>query len=162
MQLLVEREVYPWADDSMLALFQKHFIVQHCLYELQTHFSNHRLHLHITPVHITLAAATAATPALADDGARQQIAAFYLDLENFYAATPDTVAQHLANFWRRVKKTEADTDAYTTLALKGDESWPDIQRRFRELAATTHPDKGGDAATFASIKAAYDALKAAR
>ncbi|WP_179957754.1 DNA-J related domain-containing protein [Exilibacterium tricleocarpae] len=162
VQLLVAEKVYPWAGDSTLALFQKHFIVQHSLYELRQHFSTRKLWLHIAPVEISLAAAEDAETKTLNVAAQQQVADFYLDLANFYTATPDTVADYLQRFWRRFEKTEAVSDPYATLGLEGAEPWPRVQRRFRELAARTHPDKGGNAETFAAVKAAYDALKASR
>ncbi len=50
--------------------------------------------------------------------------------------------------------------ALTVLGLDDDTDLPALKRRFRELARTRHPDRGGDEADFQRLHAAYEALRA--
>jgi hypothetical protein len=171
--LLVQHNVYQWSENNLLALFQKHFIVQHCLYSLRQHFSSLSQKLNITPLQIWLSAEdrNACADTVEHDvqtpaQAQERVAAFYHELENFYQATPASVQEYLQQFWRKYDKAtgigNSPADAYKVLDLSGDESWSEVQQRFRELAGKAHPDKGGDADEFSKIKAAYDAIKARR
>ena len=49
-------------------------------------------------------------------------------------------------------------DAYTTLGVERHATDEDIKRAYRKLAATHHPDKGGDTAKFQEVQQAYETL----
>jgi len=49
-------------------------------------------------------------------------------------------------------------DAYTTLGVGRNATDEDIKRAYRKLAATHHPDKGGDTAKFQEVQQAYETL----
>lgn len=51
--------------------------------------------------------------------------------------------------------------ALSVLGLAAGAEPADIKRAFRALALRTHPDKGGEAATFVAVKRAYDVALAA-
>ena len=54
------------------------------------------------------------------------------------------------------------SEAFTALGLPPTAAVDDVKRAYRQCAATTHPDKGGDAAAFQELSAAYEvALKVA-
>lgn len=49
-------------------------------------------------------------------------------------------------------------DHYAALQVKRNATQEEIKKAYRELAATHHPDHGGDTNTFQAINAAYDVL----
>ena len=48
------------------------------------------------------------------------------------------------------------SEAFTALGLPPTAAVDDVKRRYRQLAAATHPDKGGDAEAFQELSAAYE------
>ena len=50
---------------------------------------------------------------------------------------------------------------HAVLGCRPDSTQDEIRSAYRSLAKTAHPDAGGDAATFARLTAAYDALREA-
>lgn len=56
------------------------------------------------------------------------------------------------------KRVVADESPYSILGVTKDATWPQIKTAFRKLAMQHHPDKGGDAATFRKIRAAFELL----
>jgi hypothetical protein len=52
--------------------------------------------------------------------------------------------------------------ARSILGVAADATEEEIKRAFHALALATHPDRGGDAASFMRVKSAYDALRGGR
>ena len=50
------------------------------------------------------------------------------------------------------------TDFYSTLGVGRNASQDDIKKAYRKLAATHHPDRGGNTAKFQEVQAAYETL----
>jgi curved DNA-binding protein len=50
------------------------------------------------------------------------------------------------------------TDFYSTLGVSRNASQDDIKKAYRKLAATHHPDRGGDTKKFQEVQAAYETL----
>ena len=88
--------------------------------------------------------------------------AFYLDYDNFFSATPDSVSELLQSFWQSYDDFINANPALTVLGLEAQAEWPRIQQRYRQLAKENHPDKGGDKAKFIQIRQAFETLKRAR
>lgn len=63
-----------------------------------------------------------------------------------------------ARFWDRYLAIDKRLEALQTLGLPADATWDMVERVYRRLAAKHHPDKGGDAARFREIRAAYEIL----
>lgn len=148
-------------DDAQLALFQKHFLIMNALYRLQESlWRDERLWLMISPLRIALetidhcAAETKLAPH-ADDALR----AYYLDWQQFIATDSAAVTELLTSFWTRFAAHDQRDEALATLQLDGNADRDTIKRQYRRLAAATHPDRGGDAAQFLAIRAAYEVLK---
>ncbi|HEY3698272.1 MAG TPA: DNA-J related domain-containing protein [Spongiibacteraceae bacterium] len=148
-------------DDSQLALFQKHFLIMNALYRLQESlWRDEQVWLTISPLRIAVqtidtAAAEQKLSVHSDDALR----AYYLDWQQFIATDSDAVANLIASFWLRYDAHDQRADALATLQLDRTADIHKIKQQYRRLAAATHPDRGGDAAQFLAIRAAYEILR---
>jgi DnaJ domain len=57
-------------------------------------------------------------------------------------------------------ESESRVLAYEVLGLTANATWDEIRKRYRELAAQHHPDRGGDQVLFRAIQKAYKLLEA--
>ncbi len=149
------------AGDAQLALFQKHFLIMNALYRLQDAlWREERLWLSIAPLRIALeSAAGDAEPQRIAPHGTDALRAYYLDWQQFIATDSAAVTALIANFWSRYAAHDRRAEALAALQLDVDAGWSEIKRQYRRLAATTHPDRGGDAARFLAIRAAYEILR---
>lgn len=154
------------AGAGTLILFKKHFLTMHCLYALQNDYTQRGLVLDVSALRVALSmdATITGETASAMPGeslrAEQVLKDFYADLEYFKAATQENVDELLRQFWQAYAKRGDAEQNLKTLELPANATWPDIQHAYRRLAQQSHPDKGGDAQTFAALSAAYNQLKA--
>ncbi len=143
-----------------LALFQQHFMLMNALYGLQEKLLNEeRLALEISPLRIRILPANNNAGNQLDFVEVSALRDYYLDWRNFSETGEAEVAELLANFWRRYEGWEGRPEALDVLGLPADASASAVSRRYRELAARHHPDKGGDPAVFIEIRKAYERLK---
>lgn len=163
--------VYGWSDDALLAMYQKLFITQAAVCELYFHYDTAGGQtLWITPVSVLLC--TNISSASNDDKKKKKapLAAangerylpnfeFYMTYDNFFSATSHNVQKLLDQFWTRYETITSYDTALSLIGLKAPVEWYQVQRRYRELAAKYHPDKGGDANKFIEIRRAYESLK---
>ncbi|MDY6890239.1 MAG: DNA-J related domain-containing protein [Pseudomonadota bacterium] len=151
------------AQEYQLRLFQKHFMIMHGLYTLQIRlWQEERLRLEISPLCVRCHAETAA-------GARQQQTAlpgagdplreYYLDWTQLQHTTAHDVQRLLAGFVAQYEHPGARQEALRTLELEAGASQETIRRRYRQLAAQLHPDKGGDSEAFIEVRRAYELLR---
>lgn len=146
-------------DDSMLLLFQKHFLCMHVLYHLRDVFYQRKLYLHISPLAIYLEDINSHDTNSEPAEYNAELRTYYLDLENLTNATKESVDKLQQDFFKRYAAWAQADEAYTELELTNNASWREIQSQYRRLIQNAHPDKGGDKATFQRIQAAYDKLK---
>ena len=149
------------AEEAQLALFQKHFLIMNALYRLQDAlWRDERLWLTISPLRIVLGTIdhSAAETKLAAHGAAA-LRTYYLDWQQLLTTDSAAVTELIASFWSRYAAHDQRAEALATLQLDGDADGDAIKRQYRRLAATTHPDRGGDAAQFLAIRAAYEVLR---
>ncbi len=148
-----------------LGLFQRHFIVMNGLYELQRQlWEEEGVVLTISPLCIQLVSLKVpeqvTPPELTKDIA---LRTYYQDWGNFDNTSQEDVIALLQAFWRRFNKcgdrSEERAKALQILNLEQSATHSDITRRYRELAAQHHPDKGGERETFIRIRQAYEILK---
>ena len=66
--------------------------------------------------------------------------------------------QLLDSFWNRFVVEDLRGPALVTLGLETDCSRQQVTQRYRQLAATHHPDKGGNPEQFIEIRQAYEVL----
>lgn len=149
------------AVEAQLALFQKHFLVMNALYRLQeVLWREENIWLSISPLCIALqgrkGGAVDAGMALHESDA---LRSYYLDWQQLAATDGEAVADLLSRFWARYAAHDRRGEALAVLQLDADADAEAIKRQYRRLAAATHPDRGGDAAQFLAIRAAYETLR---
>ncbi|NHN36052.1 molecular chaperone DnaJ [Pseudomaricurvus alcaniphilus] len=151
-----------------LGLFQAHFLLMNGLYQLQASYrSGGRGLLSISALEIALLPARGQSENSSEVAGLASVcmADYYLDWNNFSAATSDSVDELLGSFWRRYMGRD---DVLQALAVLGLESldprdlgnWLLIKQRYRRLAMECHPDRGGDQQQFTRLQAAFTRLKA--
>lgn len=162
MQGLVEHEAYTgFAEEAQLALFQKHFMIMNALYELQHQlWQEEQLFLEISPLQIQILLnnekQNKSEIAIA---ATQKLSEYYRDWTNFENTSEAQVLELLSNFWQRFSSEDKREAALAVLELELDAKRQQIIESYRRLAATHHPDKGGDTQMFIRIRQAYEILK---
>ncbi len=140
-----------------LALFRMHFLLFHLLYRLRDQlWEEHSGYLHITPLQIQLQLYQSGSAALCGHDALRD---YYLDITPLYETTEDEVKERLQWFWKKFAAGEERQQALQTLALSEPVDYAAIKRRYRELAAQHHPDRGGDTAEFQAINHAMGVLE---
>jgi hypothetical protein len=154
-----EQEFYGPLDKNVsapLLLFQKHFLLFHLLY-----FINKKLvkdkkgSLSISPLLIKkLEYVEAGTQV----GAVDALSEYYLDSQNLEEANEDNVNELLNNFWEKFLKNDKRGNALKVLGLSDPVTDKEITRRYRKLANTHHPDKGGKHDKIQEINEAYAVL----
>lgn len=171
---------FPWSGDSYVAMYQKLFVTQAALCELYfagEEQGDFRVYLNSLCVRLV----PLASPDLSANAEMQSEfqtekqavmsgeadwvspnTAFFCDWQNFVAVDASRVQDLLQNFWCDYSRFVTQDQALRSLNLSPSARWPEIQRRFRLLAAQYHPDKGGDVAAFIEIRAAYESLKKVR
>ncbi|MBD3671760.1 MAG: DnaJ domain-containing protein [Gammaproteobacteria bacterium] len=125
-----------------LGLFQRHFLLFHVLYLLQQRdWQAQRAHLEISPLKIIR---MPYRPGLSGLQESDPLRSYYLDLNNLETTTGDEVDSMLDNFWQRYLAGEGRQEALQALGLEEPVDRKIIEKRYRELAARHHPDRGGD------------------
>ena len=158
------------AESTELALFQKHFMVMNALYQLQEQVWAEGFYLSVSALAIELtprlypstlehvSAEQQSVPS-ADDIGEENLRQYYVNWENFEGMTHDGVKSLLSGFWKRYFNVDKIESSMQTLSLQPSTSWKNIEKRYRQLAAEHHPDRGGCANRFIEIRQAYEVLK---
>ena len=165
----------PRALQDPLTLFQAHFMLFHCLYQLRETFSSEGFWLEIHTLEIKLSTIEESEE---EEGSRSvtaedKLAKYYLDWSNFCQTSQDDVEKLLTDFWLRMGSLslpdEQQHQALLTLELKIeladdlDQNWSTIKQQYRQLAMKHHPDRNTDSCEkFKRINHAYHQLKQAR
>lgn len=141
-----------------LALFRAHFLLFHALYRLNEALLADRAgRIDIDPRCIRLLPYQApAAAAVADHDAMRE---FYLDLANLADTTAEDLERMLGAFWVSYYAGSRRSEALAALGLGADADLETAQRRYRELAMSHHPDRGGDATRFQVIQEAIAILR---
>ncbi|MCP4596741.1 DNA-J related domain-containing protein [Neptuniibacter sp.] len=151
------------AEDGNLELFKKHFLTMNGLYRLQEkYWKEQGRFLNITSVWIQLeppSERNSISNELTDNSSNQKLKEYYLEWDNYYQATEETVEELLTAFWQHFHKLDQRDSALAMLDLSCDATSSEIKQRYKELAALHHPDKGGDVELFIQVRAAYENLK---
>lgn len=149
------------AQDSQLALFQKHFLVKNALFQLQLAlWQEEQVYLYISALEIRVVPGTPVTseqtlPGTAGDAS---IRDYYLDWSNYETATVESVETLLNSFWQRYASHDKRDEALDVLQLPADASQAMIKQQYRRMANQHHPDKGGDSQQFIALRQAYETL----
>ena len=149
-----------------LELFQAHFLLFHLLYRLAPDWREQGIgDLQIDCLSIQFKP----LKPIGDHTLSKvdPLQSYYLDYSHYRNTQSDDVVQMLDDFWQQFTRgalSHSNDDiqqAKQVLGFEAHES-PDkqsIQRRFRQLSQTHHPDKGGDTKKFQQLNHATQLLK---
>lgn len=141
---------------STITLFQSHFLLFHCLYQLDEDLvSEGKGGVHIDAMKIGLLPADGKGSRL---GKPDALRSYYLDFDNFRNTSSEDVDDLLNSFWEGYLRNEGRQDALETLGLIDPVNDDQITTAYRRLAARHHPDRGGDHQQIQSINHAYHTL----
>lgn len=148
----------PDAYSDELTLFQCHFILFHHLYRLRDELWNKRqgdLAIHCLKIALRpCPSETDRLPATPDP-----LRAYYLDLTHLENTGKQEVLDMLDTFWLRFVRLDRRAEALAALGLADPVDYPEIKRRYRELAMEHHPDRGGEMEKLQAINAAMGLLE---
>lgn len=140
-----------------LELFRVHFTFFHLLYKLREIILINKegiLEIHCLKIILLPFQSSTSTNLILKDN----LADYYLDLDNLYSTDREKVDSMLSRFWTNLDNYQKKPTSYEVLGLKGDESKIEIKRQFRKLAQEHHPDKGGENKRFMEINKAFNIL----
>lgn len=144
--------------NSTIGLFQRHFLLFHCLYLLRDKLRMGKggdLTIHCLGIQMIPYRETPSThPAMHDP-----LAAYYLDMDNLNATDESDVLRMLENFWKRFAGEDQRDEALAVMALTPSTSCLEIKQQYRRLAMRWHPDRGGDATQFHRLEWAMGVLR---
>jgi len=153
----------PLADEPLLALYQRHFLVRNALHDWRRRlWRESRRELSLDPLRIVLQppAGRGRGGELADHHAGEEaLAAYYLDWNHWRSTTAQEVAGLLGWFQTELEQHQPRRQALAELGLPADAGPELIRRRYRQLAARHHPDRGGDPRRFIAIRRAWECLR---
>lgn len=156
-----DSEIFPesYLGDN-LKLFRTHFLLFNSLYRLRRELiAEGSKTLEIGPLNVRLRPFDGglSTEALTDS-ADMKLEEYYLDMGNYEKTGLEEVRGMLDDFWRQYLAQSGRREALQELGLDDDVDWTHIQKRYRELAALHHPDRGGSEKDFQKLTAAKDVL----
>jgi len=153
------------ADASQL--FKTHFLVYHALYQLQVEYwqEQQRL-LDITALkigfidhhHSSNSTSLPAGESVSYEN-HQALRAYYLDLSQLEQATTASVDELLTQFWSRFVASDDQVKALSLFDLPANTDSKTVKQRYRSLAMSHHPDRGGDSEYFKQINWAFGVLQ---
>lgn len=155
---LIEQQVGD--SEGSVGLFRHHFVLMHCLYQLQqTLWLQNQQVLSISPLCIKIEIPVTNNHNSVSQPEDTELKQYYLDWNNFESMGKDDVDDLLSGFWQDYAKYIQQDEAWEILGLPDDSAITEVAKRYRALAAIHHPDKGGDKDMFIKIRAAYESLK---
>jgi hypothetical protein len=147
-----------------LALFQRHFLLFHCLYQLEkTYRANDRGKLIISALEIRLSGKAKHGKKNTQTGMNElttpdTVRDYYLDISNLSDTDVDEVDELLGKFWLALARHEARDDALRLLGLQDPVDDVAIRKKYRELVMQHHPDRGGKVETIQQLNDAISKL----
>ncbi|MBV1877748.1 MAG: DnaJ domain-containing protein [Pseudomonadales bacterium] len=165
-------------------LFQKNFLIMNALYNIQQACAEDGFYLVVSAMEVRLiiagqkaqkencASHESAQNALSNktgsalsnlSAVDVELAAYYLDWENLDNITHSEIQFLLDSFWHKYNANQdalagKNLAALHLLGLGKSATWLQIKASYRREVTRCHPDKGGDAARFIAIRAAYEQL----
>ncbi|OZG71279.1 hypothetical protein BTA51_21775 [Hahella sp. CCB-MM4] len=153
------------AMSGQLNLFQTHFVLFHALYLMrERHWQENNTWIDISPLKIFALSHSDKAPqqntkSQTSIGQADPLQSYYLDLNHLTNTSEGDVARLLNQFWQAYLNPSQHKEALQTLGCESDTDWHTIKIQYRKLAMEHHPDRGGNAQTFAEIREAYEILK---
>lgn len=176
----------PAALSDNLTLFQTHFLVYHCLYQLQEQYLRQgqgllqisALDIHLKPGRHSFECDNDKTDNRDVNQNQRQLQAgyqpdqklrdYYLNLSHLSNTTEDDVQALLDDFWRRMSRyemTQADDKdieaalEYFGLSNEKPVQWQQVKQQYRRRMHQTHPDKGGEKASAQQVQRYFELLR---
>lgn len=142
-----------------LQLFRQHFVLFHCLYQLQGHWRQQGFgELEIHTLNIQLQPWQGQKPGLTEDDPLRR---YYLDLDNLDSTNREQVEDMLNAFWKGLNQPAQP--GRWALEVLGFEQAPatgkELKSRYRQLALERHPDRGGDPEAQKALNDAFAELR---
>ncbi|VAW99109.1 hypothetical protein MNBD_GAMMA21-2865 [hydrothermal vent metagenome] len=143
------------SPDSLI-LFQRHFLLFHCLYRLQHDYYESKTGiLQISALHIRLwPYQTVSDDIQPLDSVRE----YYLDISSLDSTDAAQVDDLLGKFWLALARHDSRHDALALLELADPVDDQSIRKRYRERVMLHHPDRGGDQETIKQLNLALAKL----
>lgn len=144
---------------TSLSIFQIHFLLFHHLYLLRQQLRSekeHNLAIHCLRIALIPAALPPESSALDHHDPMQS---YYLDWDNMENTGQEEVDALLESFWRRYCTMHQRPKALRILGLAAEATDREITMRYRQLALTHHPDRGGCPKRFLEISEAVTILR---
>ena len=168
--------IYTWSEDPLVSLYQKQYIIQAGLIELQESYrilnssdselvvdDEDRRIINIDSVNVSMETlhyqATNSYLSDLEGMAAEIVMQHYRDFSRFFDATPETVASLLDSFWAQFEVYDKHEEAFLVLGATPEMSFDQIQKIYRELASKHHPDRGGSRDDFVKIRQAFELIK---
>lgn len=144
-----------------LILFQTHFVLYNALYTLRDIlWAEESGHLELGPIVICLHPYSSTQHQQTLQKA-DHVRDYYLDFGNMDKTNREGVDRLIRNFWEQMGVHIAQPQAFGALGLTYPSTWKEIKTRYRQLAMSHHPDRGGDTSELQKINEAYETLKKA-
>lgn len=141
-----------------LAIFQKHFLLFHFLYQLQETWWQQKIgYLEIHTLQIQLHPISQNTTPATDD----PLKTYYLDASQLETTQQEDVLKLLDSFWQKYKNflpEDVINADKSILQIDGELNQQSLKQQYRLLCQQHHPDKGGENETFHQIQQAYQRL----
>jgi hypothetical protein len=161
LKKLAEHEVSLFGEEyfnSPLGLFQRHFLLFHCLYLLRDKLraaQRSDLEIHCLGIrYMPYRSVSYDHPALLDP-----LAGYYLELDNLTNTDEQEVLRLLNDFWQKFSGDEQRDKALDVMGLAHPSSYPEIRQQYRRLAMLCHPERGGGLAQFQRLEWAMGILR---
>lgn len=152
-----------------LVLFQQHFLLFHALYQLdeQLHCDNagqliiEALNIQWLPFKDVNnnQPGYSSCEQKTDLEVGDPLRTYYLDISNLEDTSSEDVDNLLASFWISMNDESEKVNALTVLELVEPCDLTMIKKRYRQLLAVYHPDKGGCVSKTQSLNEAMSVLK---
>lgn len=139
-------------------LFRSHFLLFHLLYKLRSRLRTTKsgdLDIHCLRIILYL---TENAPVDDLPGPCDSLSDYYNNLDNLWDTSRDDVLDMMVKFWRQYERFCYRLDAFNVFGLPQNAPVSEIKHRFRELVRQTHPDMGGNTASFQRIMQAAASL----
>ena len=152
---------YEVLDTDVLAtnqgLYQTHFLIYNALYQLRDELlTKQRAVIEINLTRLTI---TPYCSKSADLVQQDTLPEYYLDWDNF-AKSEQEVESMLNDFWHKyLVYTQLEDDCFKLdcqqLGVTESVNKAQLRKQYKKLAASYHPDKGGDANSFKQLQKSY-------
>lgn len=150
-----------------LMMFQTHFVLFHCLYQLRNKWREQKIgQLDIGLTHITL---LPILESAANIQTEDPLANYYLDWSNLSSTNENDVEALLDSFWQKMAGADLHASisgaelnrACITMKIDSlkDMNLSELKQQYRKLQHENHPDKGGRIDVSQSILQAYTQLR---